>query len=122
MLIGSNSKSFEKISSRYQCGFYKGYNPQHYLLAMIEKWKKNVDNGGVLGTLLIDLSKTFDCILYDRIIVRLESYGFHIDALKLIDDYLSNRKQSVKVNDAYSLWCPTVIHIRTFMCVCAASV
>ena len=31
-------------------------------------------------------------------------YGFHIDALKLIHDYLSNRKQRVKVNDAYSSW------------------
>ena len=32
------------------------------------------------------------------------AYGFHIDALKLIHDYLSNRKQGVKVNDTYSLW------------------
>ena len=29
---------------------------------------------------------------------------FHTDALKLIHDYLSNRKQRVKVNDTYSSW------------------
>ena len=29
---------------------------------------------------------------------------FHIDALKLIYDYLSNRKQRVKVNDACMSW------------------
>ena len=71
---------------------------------MIEKGKKTVDNGGVFGALLIDLSKTFDCIPHDLIIAKLEAYGFHIDPLKLIHDYLSNRKQRVKVNDTYSSW------------------
>ena len=60
--------------------------------------------GGVFGALLTDLSKAFDCIPDDLIIAKLEAYGFHIDALKLIHDYLSNRKQRVKVNDAYSSW------------------
>ena len=71
---------------------------------MIEKWKKSVDNGGVFGALLTDLCKAFDCILHDLIIAKLEAYGFHIDALKLIHDCLSDRKQRVKVNNAYSSW------------------
>ena len=71
---------------------------------MIEKWKKTVDNGGVFGALLTDLSKAFDCIPHDLIIAKLEAYDFHIDALKLIHNYLSNRKQRVKVSDAYSSW------------------
>ena len=72
---------------------------QQSLLAMIEKWKKIVDNWAVFGALLTDLSKAFDCIPHDLIIPKLESYGFHIDALKLIHKYLSSRKQRVKVND-----------------------
>ena len=66
--------------------------------------EKNVDNGGVFGALLTDLSKAFDCIPHDLIIAKLEAYCFHIDALKLIHGYLSNRKQRVKVNDVYSSW------------------
>ena len=71
---------------------------------MIENWKKIVDDGAVFGVLLTDLSKAFDCIPHDLIISKLEAYDFHIDALKLIHDYLSNIKQRVKVNDTYSSW------------------
>ena len=53
---------------------------------------------------MADLCIVFDCVAHDLIIAKLEAYGFHIDALKLIHDYLSNRKQRVKVNDAYSSW------------------
>ena len=83
---------FEHTFSKYQYSFRKGYSDQQCLLAMIAKWKKIVDNGGVFGALLTDLSKAFDCNLQDVIIAKLEAYGFHIDALKPIHDY------------AYSSW------------------
>ena len=69
---------------------------------MIEKWKQIVDDGGASGALLTDLSKAFDCIPHDLIIAKLKANDFHIDALKLIHDYLSKRKQKIKFNDAYS--------------------
>ena len=53
---------------------------------------KNVENRGVFGALLTDLSKAFDCIPHDLIIAKVEAYGFHIDPLKLVHNYLSNRK------------------------------
>ena len=54
--------------------------------------KMEKDYGGVFGALLTDLSKAFDCIPHDLFIAKLEAYGFQIDALKVIYDYLSNRK------------------------------
>ena len=71
---------------------------------MIEKWKTAVDNGGVFAALLTDLSKAFDCIPHDLIIAKLSAYGFHTNALKRIHNYLSTRKQRVKINAAYSIW------------------
>ena len=90
---------FEHIFSRYQYGFRKGYSAQQCLLAMIEKWKKIVDNEGIFGALLTDLSKAFDCIPHHLIIAKLEAHGFHIDAFKPMYNYLRNRKQRVKVNE-----------------------
>ena len=103
-LYDQMSNFFEVIFSKYQCGFRKGYSAQHCLLVMIEKWKRIVDYGGVFGALLTDLSKAFDCIPHDLFIAKLEAYGFQIDALKLIYDYLSNRKQTVKINETFSSW------------------
>ena len=66
--------------------------------------KNIVDDGGVYRALLTDLSKDFDCILLESITTKLEAYGFQMDALKLVYDYLSNRKQGVKINEAFSSW------------------
>ena len=111
-ILPVNSKIFEKLScnqitsfmdqflSKYQCGFRKGFNAQHCLLAMLEKWKKAVDTKKVFGALLTDLSKAFDCLPHDLIIAKLNAYGFSLPALNLIQNYLANRKQKTKINDS----------------------
>ena len=90
--------------SKYQCGFGKGYNAQHCLITMIEKWEQFVDNGGAFRALMIDLLKTFDCLSHGLLIAKLDAFGFDKMSLKLVRIYLSNRKQRVKINDSYSSW------------------
>ena len=103
-LCNQMSSFFENILSKYQCGFRKGFSSQHCLLAMIEKWRKSLDNGGSFGTLLTDLSKAFDCLLHDLLIAKLHAYGFDITSLKLIYSYLKDRQQRLKINGEYSSW------------------
>ena len=69
------------------------------MISLIEKWKKSVDNGGVFGALLTDLSKAFDCLPNELFIAKLDAYGFDKSSLKLMHSYLSNRKQRRKVTD-----------------------
>ena len=59
-----------------ECGFRRGYNAQHSLVSLIEKWKKSVDNGGAFGALLTDLSKAFDCLPHELLIAKLDAYSF----------------------------------------------
>ena len=90
--------------SKYQCEFRGGYNAQHCLIDLIEKWKKSVDNSDLFGALLSDLSKAFDCLPYEPLIAKVNAYDFEKSSLKLIHSYLSNRKQRVKINGRFSLW------------------
>ena len=98
------SEYFEQFLSKYQCGFRKGFSAQHSLLSMLEKWKSAVDNKKVFGALLTDLSKAFDCLSHDLLIAKLNAYGFSMAALRLVQNYLSNRKQRTKINTEYSSW------------------
>ena len=69
---------------------------------MIENWKENVENSGAFGALMTGLSKAFDCLHHGLFLAKLHAYGFDIKSLKLVQQYLSNGKQRVKVGNAYS--------------------
>ena len=88
LLFKQKSEYFEPILSKFQCGFRKGYSAQHYLLAMLEKWKSAVDNKINFGALLTDLSKVFDCVPHDLLLAMLNAYGFSLLALRLVQRYL----------------------------------
>ena len=91
----------DPLLSKYQCGFRRGFSAQNCLLAMLEKWKSSVDKGKAFGVLLTDLSKAFDCLSHELIIAKLNAYGFSLSAQKLMQSYLSERKQRTKINQAY---------------------
>ena len=86
-------KYFDKILSKYHCGFDQGYNTQHYLLMMVEKWKEVLDKGGLGGVLLADLSNDVDCIKHDLLIAELTTYGSDSHSLSFVFSYLNERKK-----------------------------
>ena len=98
------SEYMEKYLSPYVFGYRKGMGTQYCLLAMIEIWRKALDERKVGGAILTDLSKAFDCLSHDLLIAKLEAYGFEKSALILIYDYLKNRMQRTKVDGSYSSW------------------
>ena len=100
---------FDKILSKYQCGFRKEIITQHCLLAMIEKLQKSLDSGegASSATLFTDPSKVFDCLPHYLLITKLHAYGIKKGSFNLLLSYLKNRKQRVRLNNTYSEW----IHI-----------
>ena len=63
------------------CSFRSGYRTQHGLLNLINKWQSCLDNSGVVGTILMDLVKAFECLPYELILVKLHAYGVDIRSL-----------------------------------------
>ena len=63
---------------------------------------ESLDKEGHYGARLTDLSKTFDCLSQDLLIAKLHAYGFDIPALRLLHNYLTNRKQRVKIDRTFS--------------------
>ena len=71
---------------------------------MLETWKEATDNNKAFRALLTDLSKAFDCLSHDLLIAKLHGYGLDLATLKILQDYLTNRKQRTKVDSFYSAW------------------
>ena len=74
------SSFIDKSLSPYLCGYRKGFNTQHALLSLIEKWKETLDGEGYTGAVLMDLSKAFDTINHKLLIAKLYAYVFSKDA------------------------------------------
>ena len=93
-----------KIFSKYQYGFRKGFSAQHCLIAVIGKWRQSLDSGGQAAAVLTDVSNAFDCIDHELLITKLNAYGFDNSSLTFIYSYLSERKQRTKINSSFSCW------------------
>ena len=55
-----------------------------------------LDEDSVIGFLMTDISKAFDCIDHELLIAKMHGYGFDIKSLKFINSYLTGGKQSEK--------------------------
>ena len=102
IMLAQISAFFEYVFSKYQCAFRKGYSNQHCKLKVL----KNGKNMSVKETLLIDLSMAFDCLDH-----KLLTASFNYPALRLINDYLSNRKRRIKIENTYITWMEIVFGV-----------
>ena len=74
------------------CGFLKAHSTQPALFELLQAWQKELDNRGFIGTILMDLSKAYDCLPHDLLIAKLGAYGLDRSSLRLLTDYLNSRK------------------------------
>ena len=80
--IGSFVK---EILFPHMCGYRKGHSTQYALIALVGKWKISLDKHGYAGTVLMDLSKAFDTINHELLLVKLHAYGFDRNALRMMN-------------------------------------
>ena len=96
------SKFMENRLSKLLCGFRSRHSTQHALFRLLCKWQDCLDKKGVIGTILMDLSKAFDTLPHGLLLAKLKAYGFSTHSLKFFHSYLSGRFQKVKVGSTFS--------------------
>ena len=74
------------------------------ILRLIQEWKEKLDKGFVAETVLMDLSKAFDCVPHDLLIAKLDAYGFDRKSLIFFYSYLKRRKQCLNLNNIQSIF------------------
>lgn len=89
-----------------QFGFRPKSNCETALLTATDTWKKAIDDGKVAGALLIDLSKAFDMVSHQRLLLELSSIGLSGMALQLLLSFLLDRKQRVVDKPNFADWKP----------------
>ena len=115
-LISNIAKLFEKlvhlrltkflddndIISKMQFGFRKNVGTSKALAKITEIISENLDNGTSTITAFLDLAKAFDTVNHRILLRKLARYGIRGKALELIDSYLSDRLQRVKLDSIKS--------------------
>ena len=86
------------------CGFRERCRTQ-YTLINLQKWQIYLDESeGIVGTFLLNLSKNYVCVNHDLLITKLLAYGVGENSLKLIQNHLPKRQQSVEVGSSFNEW------------------
>ena len=95
----------ERIDKR-QFGTVPKSCTTHALISMLHTWTKNTDgNGSTTRVMLFDFRKAFDLIDHNILSEKLTRYNIPKTIMYWILDFLSNRKQRVKLcNDCFSEW------------------
>ena len=106
-LVSKQLKQFEnKILHSSISAFRRNYSCQSVLTHIVEQWREKLDSGLCVGTVLMDLSKAFDCMPHSLLVAKLHNYGMKPGAVKYLTSYLSNRYQRVKLGSSLSEYLP----------------
>ena len=89
-----------------QYGAIPRSSPVFALLSMIHKWNAATDGtGATVRVILFDFKKAFDLIDHHLLLSKIKTYDFPQWVFKWIRDFLTGRKQRVKLNqNSYSDW------------------
>ena len=112
-LLPTLSKVFEKLLyqrvyffltqnnaiAKWQYGFHTNHSTDLAITTLYDEYINNIDKHLITCSLLLDLSKAFDCCDHDILLQKLCHYSIRGTPHKLFCSYLSNRKQCTKLGE-----------------------
>ena len=90
------------LQFKFQCGFRKNHCTIDNLIRLDDQIRSSWKNGLLTAVVFIDLSKAFDKIWIDGLIIKLFNMGICGYMLQWIRDYLTNRAFQVNNNNTLS--------------------
>ena len=88
----------KKLISDNQAGFKTGDFCVNQLLSIIHKIYHLLDNGLEVRGVFLDISKAFDKVWHEGLILKLNQHGISENCLRLIKCFQKNHKQRVVLN------------------------
>ena len=88
--------------AKEQFGFRIRHSTNQVIADVVNKLQISSDDRLYTYLILLDLSKAFDTVDHQILLIKLEKYGIRGNTLKLIHNYLINRKQTVNINNTFS--------------------
>lgn len=90
------------IISNNQYGFVPDSNTASACVTVVSEIQTSLDRKMITACLAIDLRKAFDSINHAILLCKLRKYDFSVDAINLIESYLTNRIQKIVLDDTFS--------------------
>jgi len=69
---------------------------------LIDKWLKALDQGEMVGTIMVDFRKAFDLVDHEILLEKLKIYQCSENSLNWFTSYLTDRVQKVSLNGQLS--------------------
>ena len=90
-----------------QHGFRENYSTETAILELVDNIKFQIDNQHCPLSIFLDLSKAFDTIDFQIMLMKLNKLGIKDTALNWFKDYLTDRQQYVSFNNTNSEYLTT---------------
>ena len=92
------------LISSHQSGFKVSDSCINQLLSITHEIYKSFDEGFEVRRVFLDISKAFDRVWHDGLIVKHQKNGISGKLLLFLKDFLKSRKQQVVLNGQHSSW------------------
>ena len=83
-------------------GSHHSHNTATALIQMYDQWIEEMEDGKLVGVMMIDLSAAFDMVDHRLLMQKLKLFGLQVGGIKWMESYLLNRKQSVFIDGCLS--------------------
>jgi len=92
----------QKVIYDKQFGFRSGHSTSHAINFSINRIIENLEKKNHVIGIFIDLSKAFDTIDHEKLLIKLEHYGVRGHCFDILHSYLCNRTQFTDFNGVHS--------------------